>query len=939
LTVASAASSITLSPTFNYPSQTANWDFHTSGTLTPILSGASTSALTILIGNNSFIFNVYAEDLSYLQYTINIKRISNNAYLNSWVSSPIASGFVPPFVFGTYFYTVTFAYGVSSCTLTPTLQYALASQYWTINSATFSPSLPSGNGFPVALSVGDTFAQVLVIAEDLVTTNTYQVKLHRQSNDHVLSSLSGSVTLQPTFTPLGLSYTMVTPYLTSSISITPVANYPLSKMEYQCPLGVYTLVPVVPGSFSCPLVYGANLINVRVTSEDASVWSVYAVNVYRQSHDSSLVSLLTVPAASGFVPAFGAGIFSYDLSMPFSATQLSVTATCTYSQATQSYAVDGGAYTSFASGTSTPTIPLPVGDRTIIVRVLAEDGVAQSSYVIHVHRLSTDGTLSSLVAMVTFVPPFNATTLTYTSYLPASISVFRVHATLAYGLAGLSVDNNGGGYTALTSNVDSALMPVSAGNSAIHVKVISEDGVNTNIYTINLYRVSGDATLLSLSLSPVGTGLSPLFNSTYLMYSVNYVNTVTTFTFTPMVIYPLSQISYSVNGATFSAPIPSATPTVPIPIAVGDTLVVIRVIAEDGLSSYLYSLTVHRYSLDCTLQTVTSTVTILPTFNPAVLSYSMLVGSAVTDAIYTVYPTSSRAWLSYTYNGGSIQSLSPTVSSPLLPLIVGTNTFVLTVQAEDLSCFQLYTFVMQRLSFDADILSLTPTPLGSALSPPFGSTTLNYYLIVPNSVSSVTFTAAMNYYLAKLRWSLNHGPNNNMTHLVPSSPVPLAVGENLVQFITLAEDTISTRTYSVTVRRLSIYAAMSSFSCSLAFTPTFTPGTLLYTQTVGPNVRSFTVTGVLQSALSTPLVSYDGGPFVSTFVSGVASQPYAMDTFGIHTLLIQITPEDQSSSTTYTLQINRGTYAASQSYRLSFGNVSSHCLPFCLSVSFQYPTM
>jgi protease II len=96
-----------------------------------------------------------------------------------------------------------------------------------------------------------------------------------------------------------------------------------------------------------------------------------------------------------------------------------------------------------------------------------------------------------------------------------------------------------------------------------------------------------------------------------------------------------------------------------------------------------------------------------------------------------------------------------------------------------------------------------------ALTPGFQSNTISYDVIVSAADSSVTVTAATSNSSATVTID-----GRDVASGTPISPIASAAGDNTVTVLVTAEDGSTTRTYTLSVYRLSDDGTLSSLSLS-----------------------------------------------------------------------------------------------------------------------------
>ncbi len=200
-----------------------------------------------------------------------------------------AGSISPAFSSTTYAYTVSVASGVTSTTVTPTVNHSAATV--TVNGTTVASGSPSGS---IPLNVGANTITVRVTAENGAATQDYTVTVTRQSANAELSALSvgaatsaeatySTQTLTPAFAAGTTSYAATVGNAMTHAKVTPTVNHSAATVTVNGTM-------VASGSPSGPIALnvGDNVITVRVTAEDTSNTRDYTVTITRQSRDAAV---------------------------------------------------------------------------------------------------------------------------------------------------------------------------------------------------------------------------------------------------------------------------------------------------------------------------------------------------------------------------------------------------------------------------------------------------------------------------------------------------------------------------------------------------------------------------------------------------------------------------------------------------------------------------
>lgn len=450
------------------------------------------------------------------------------------------------------------------------------------------------------------------------------------------------------------------------------------------------------------------------------------------------------------------------------------------------------------------------------------------------HFKNNDNSLISLtVSEGTLTPEFDPEILEYSVTLPSDI--FSISITGVASHPSASVFGNVTDY------------PTPPGETLFPIIVTSEDGLSRT-YNVRVTRtISDDATLRIINLSD--GFLTPSFAPLTTEYVVNVDASVVS-----MNIQGIPNHYYAtVSGNVFNTP-----------ISVGENVFPFVVVAEDGITTMTYTVTVIRpISNDATLRELNLSVGMLtPPFSPLQTEYSVNVTSENVSIDITGIPNHPNATLV-----GNVTNAG---------LAVGTTSFSLTVTAEDGVTTMTYTVHVNRaVSNDATLQNIILSE--GTLDPIFYSAHTEYLVIADFATTQISITGIPNH------------PNATVSGNVTN--VPLNLGSNYFNLVVTAEDGTTTMTYTVNIRRaLSNNALLASLTISAgSMYPVFTSGITLYTITVNENVSTISFTGVPVESDAT--------------VEGNMS--YAPLSIGMNFFTIVVTAPDLVSIKEYTLIVNR----------------------------------
>jgi len=396
---------------------------------------------------------------------------------------------------------------------------------------------------------------------------------------------------------------------------------------------------------------------------------------------------------------------------------------------------------------------------------------------------------------------------------------------------------------------------------------------------------SSNADLSSISLSN-GT---PLVKESELSYKANLPNDVESIKIIP--VTKNSKAKIFVNGKSVQSGRESETFFLN---AGEENIITITVISEDNRVQKNYIVKLKRlktFSSNVNLSSISIPgITLSPSFNPSVTSYSAYVDNTVDNCNIIVIRGDQNQTLKI--NGSNYDSGTPKTIS----LTVGKNTINILVTAQDGST-GLYTIEIYRAnptqSNNANLSNITVS--SGSLSPVFDKDNLNYLVSVDNSVSSVNVNATTEDSNATFVMKKGTVTINN--------PISLDVGNNTITIEVTAEDGIAKKNYTIVINRAnpsqSNNANLSNLSCSGGvILPSFDSNVLSYSVSVGNAVSSTTVTATKEHAGAT--IKVNG----QSVISGSPSQAIALSE-GSNTITIEVTAEDGITKKVYTITVIR----------------------------------
>ena len=244
------------------------------------------------------------------------------------------------------------------------------------------------------------------------------------------------------------------------------------------------------------------------------------------SSDASLSAL----SLSGVTlsPAFSSGTVAYTASVGHAVTETTVTATARDENASVEVTPEDA-----DDQTLGDQVALAVGETTVAIEVIAEDGETTRTYMVTVARAgSADASLRWLsLSGATVSPAFSSGTVAYTASVGHAVTETTVTATARDENARVEVTPEDADDQTLGDQ-----MALAVGETTVAIEVTAQDGKTTQSYTVTVTRAwSADATLSGLSLMGDGgevVALSPVFASGVTVYTASVANSVTETTVT-----------------------------------------------------------------------------------------------------------------------------------------------------------------------------------------------------------------------------------------------------------------------------------------------------------------------------------------------------------------------------------------------------------------------
>ncbi len=601
---------------------------------------------------------------------------------------------------------------------------------------------------------------------------TANLNLEVTTNDNLSNLTLSNGTLSPVFSSATTNYSTNVGYGLTTMTVTPTASDPAATITVNG-----ATVPSGTASSHIPLVVGANVVPIVVTSKDGLASKTYSLTINEaQSSNSNLAGLAL--SNGTLSPAFATITTSYTASEPNITSFITVTPTLADPNATVQ--VNG---TAVLSGKASHAIALSVGPNTITIVVTAQNGTTTKTYTITVTRIgASNANLTAIGPSITPLnPSFTSSMTNYTINAPNTAATITVKPVTGDPNATIKVNG-----TSVTSGTVSQPIALAEGTTTpINLVVTAQDGATTKTYTITVTRApSIDPTLSNISLNN-GT-LVPAFAPGKTSYTAGVLNTVSNLKLTPTSTDGNATIK--VNGTIVA----SGTASGAIALNVGTNIITTVVTAQNGTTTKTYTITVTRaLSSDASLSNILlSAGTLSPVFAKTSTSYTVSVPNTTTSI--TLTPTTTNGNATMKVNGTAVSSGTP---SGQITLNVGQNTISILVSAQDGATTKTYTISVTRVpSINASLASMSPSV--TPLSPIFAPATTSYTLAVKNSITSMTVKPVTSDANATIKVN-----GATVVSGTTSQAIALAVGSNNISVVVTAQDGTTTRTYTITVTR------------------------------------------------------------------------------------------------------------------------------------------
>lgn len=537
------------------------------------------------------------------------------------------------------------------------------------------------------------------------------------------------------------------------------------------------------------------------------------------------------------------------------------------SAAASTVELNGNPIGSSNSTTASGTIELKPGRNVIEVKVTAEDGKTVKSYTVNVIRkLSADARLVNLTTVPSGLSPaFASDKGNYTLNVPYNETSATFTPTAA---PHATIEINGVEHE---SSEIFTTPTLNSGSNIFNIKVTAQDGVTTRTYTLAIVKAPSDvADLSSLTVTP-GT-LSPVFDNINTAYSVTLPNANDEIDITPTLSDSAATIA--IDGSTHADKTAYTKQ-----LAVGINTVTIHVTSESLTREKTTIITIIRESSsNADLESlVVDGETLSPIFDRNQTDYEITVDSG-TDELDFLPTADDDTYAEVLLNGLPVNSGDKKTVS----LQTGVNTITVTVKAQDGKTTKTYTVtVVRKASSNADLKNIV---VGTDPLANFDSATSEVFTDVPNTVSAIVVGAETVDPTAT--YQVNGQPATPLL-------IDLAVGNNKVEFVTLAQDGQTTKTYTLNIIRaasgnanLDELLLKDGDETPIDTEPEFSPDVFIYDVTIEGTTETVSLGLQPEDENAEITVTQNGIPVPSPYILA--------PTTGLNIIEVDVTAQDGS---------------------------------------------
>lgn len=582
------------------------------------------------------------------------------------------------------------------------------------------------------LKVGDNTLNVSVTSEE-GTVGVYKIKVRRLSSDATLESVTATngVVLGP-ITSGTTTYSTTVPYKTATTDVSAVPTANASGAEIASGTGTWNLNTDNNTNTLTTKTIVVNAEDYYYSTADVpgnvQHSQTYTFKVTRTA-PSKNVKLSTITIDGSQITGFNKTTYSYNLGNVSNATSSINLGAIVDDNLNQINSLNvNGSNVSITKGTSlTKSVNLNVGDNTIIINILSEDGTTNKDYTLNIHRLSNESLLQTLSVTSSpqgsmspsFTSTFDSKLGEYTYTYDPNVTSINFAATVKdTGKAKVRIvdANNASNTKNTTDTLNSSSTSFGIETTKVNVIVTAEDNT-TRTYVINLARQkSTNNYLKSLSINP-GT--------------INETFSPTKGTYTATVAADVTSTTVNAILADTNATLTSITGNTDFKFG-NDNQIVVTVTSESGsVNNYTIKVNREKYAI-ATLDSIKyaygdATLAAITGFNKNTLEYTLSTSTSPVS-----FETTSIN-LDYELTN---EYATVTGDTGVKQLKTGDNQFRINVTSQDGKVTNTYKINVYRAkNTDNDTKGLTVAGVGASLvseSDPY-----TYEVTLPNSQATL----------------------------------------------------------------------------------------------------------------------------------------------------------------------------------------------------------
>jgi gliding motility-associated-like protein len=443
-----------------------------------VVSGNNSQSIALTYGANDIHIVVTAQDgVTITDYKVTVTRVapsgSSNAALTSIGIDPVAalSGATGS---ANVNYQASVSFGVSSVRVKANAQQANA--VIRVNGTVVNSGDYSG---PIVLGGASTVINVLITAQDGVTTKTYSITVNRTgSNNAALTSI-------------GIDPVAALSVATGTASVNYQASVSFGVSSVRVKANAQQLDAVIrvngtvvnSGDYSGPIVLGgaSTVINVLITAQDGVTTKTYSITVNRTGSSNAALTSIGIDPVAALSVATGTASVNYQASVSFGVSSVRVKAIAQQLDAVirvNGTVVNSGDYSD----------PIVLGGASTVINVLitAQDGVNTKTYSITVNRTGSNNAALTAIGIDPVAALSGATgtaNVNYQASVSFGVSSVRVKAIAQQLDAVIRVNG-----TVVNSGDYSGPIVLGGASTVINVLITAQDGVTTKTYSLTVNR-------------------------------------------------------------------------------------------------------------------------------------------------------------------------------------------------------------------------------------------------------------------------------------------------------------------------------------------------------------------------------------------------------------------------------------------------------------------